>query len=29
MAVKYKLYQDKRENSKHFGEWYGRAVIPM
>ena len=27
MAVKYKLYQDKRENSKHFGEWYGRAVM--
>lgn len=27
MAVKYKLYQDKRENSKHFGEWYGRSVM--
>ena len=27
MAVKYKLYQEKRTGSANFGKWYGRAVI--
>ena len=26
MAVKYKLYQENRKNSKYQGKWYGRAV---
>ena len=26
MAVKYKLYQENRDNSQYKGKWYGRAV---
>lgn len=26
MAIKYKLYQDKRKNSLHPGAWYAKAV---
>ena len=27
MSVKYKLYQDNRENSKNRGKWYARTVM--
>lgn len=27
MAVKYKLYQEKRETSPNYGKWYARALI--
>ena len=27
MTVKYKLYQEKRKDSKHHGKWYARAIV--
>ncbi|AGB28149.1 DNA-binding protein, histone-like, putative [Prevotella dentalis DSM 3688] len=27
MAVKYKLYQEKRASSANFGKWYARALV--
>ena len=27
MAVKYKLYQDNRKESKNKGMWYARAIV--
>ena len=27
MAVKYKLYQEKRAASANFGKWYARALV--
>lgn len=27
MSVKYKLYREKRENSKNFGKYYARATM--
>lgn len=27
MAVKYKLYQEKRSSSINFGKWYARALV--
>ncbi len=27
MSVKYRLTQDNRKNSKHYGQWYGRSVV--
>ena len=28
MAIKYKLYQDNRAESKNRGKWYARAIYP-
>ena len=28
MAIKYRLYQDNRAESKNRGKWYARAIYP-
>ena len=28
MAIKYRMYQDNRKNSKNKGAWYARAYSP-